>query len=272
MDGKKRKCRVIGCVNQHPNLRFFRFPLDKAEAAKWRDNLRIGAEEKLPPTYSLVCSQHFEPEAVGGKYLKKGALPTLNLGYDEDPPHSCMMPKRMRSCCVSCCVSTSKQILFEFPRQEEARNSWALACNVDASLPDRLFVCQRHFEPQNVTKTKLLNRAVPCLNLEPDTRSRSPSVGSDWHCPPVTKTYDRIPVDDEGVLALEEFEKYSLLEEKRQASLGNAASVGSDITASRERFAQAARYYQSNALKLNERIKELERENADLINRKSQEK
>ncbi|XP_036346763.1 uncharacterized protein LOC118756078, partial [Rhagoletis pomonella] len=52
---------------------------DPGEALRWMENMGIDPMKKLPPHNSFVCIQHFEPEVVGGKCLRKGALPTLNL-------------------------------------------------------------------------------------------------------------------------------------------------------------------------------------------------
>ncbi|XP_053968523.1 uncharacterized protein LOC128869951 [Anastrepha ludens] len=266
---KASKCRVRECYSEQ-NVRSFAFPKNRELLNLWKENLRISPSMQMPMHNSFVCIKHFEEDAVGPKYLKNGAVPTLNLGYDDVPPNKWTEKKKKRSCCIESCVPKDKVILFAFPRDEETRKNWALACNVQVSSTDRVFLCQRHFEPTLVAKYKLLKGAFPCFNLEPVNRSRSPSAGSDWVCPPVTATYSKVVKEVEADLTLEEFEKYSILEENRQASYSNQICVDLETTTTRERFAQSARYYQSNAVKLNKRIEELEKENNDLKNKYSE--
>ncbi|XP_053956807.1 uncharacterized protein LOC128862288 [Anastrepha ludens] len=266
---KASKCRVRECYSVQ-NVRSFAFPKNRELLNLWKENLRISPSMQMPMHNSFVCIKHFEEDAVGPKYLKNGAVPTLNLGYDDVPPNKWTEKKKKRSCCIVSCVPKDKVILFAFPRDEETRKNWALACNVQVSSTDRVFLCQRHFEPTLVAKYKLLKGAFPCFNLEPVNRSRSPSAGSDWVCPPVTATYSKVVKEVEEDLTLEEFEKYSIIEENRQASYSNQICVDLETTTTRERFAQSARYYQSNAVKLNKRIEELEKENNDLKNKYSE--
>ncbi|XP_053968065.1 uncharacterized protein LOC128869507 [Anastrepha ludens] len=250
---KASKCRVRECYSEQ-NVRSFAFPKNRELLNLWKENLRISPSMQMPMHNSFVCIKHFEEDAVGPKYLKNGAVPTLNLGYDDVPPNKWTEKKKKRSCCIVSCVPKDKVILFAFPRDEETRKNWALACNVQVSSTDRVFLCQRHFEPTLVAKYKLLKGAFPCFNLEPVNRSRSPSAGSDWVCPPVTATYSKVVKEVEEDLTLEEFEKYSILEENRQASYSNQICVDLETTTTRERFAQSARYYQSNAIKLNKLV------------------
>ncbi|XP_054742574.1 uncharacterized protein LOC129247466 [Anastrepha obliqua] len=250
---KASKCRVRECCSEQ-NVRSFAFPKNRELLKLWKENLRISPSMQMPMHNSFVCIKHFEEDAVGPKYLKNGAVPTLNLGYDDVPPNKWTEKKKKRSCCIESCVPKDKVILFAFPRDEETRKNWALACNVQVSSTDRVFICQRHFEPTLVTKYHLLKGAFPCFNLEPVNRSRSPSAGSDWVCPPVTATYSKVVKQVEEDLTLEEFEKYSILEENRQASYSNQICVDLETTTTRERFAQSARYYQSNSVKLNKHL------------------
>ncbi|XP_053969790.1 uncharacterized protein LOC128871763 [Anastrepha ludens] len=76
------------------------------------------------------------------KINRKG-LNYVNLAarHDDDPTYSCTMPKKQRSCCVVGCVVEKGHALYAFPRRGEARNSWALACNVQPADTDRLYVC-----------------------------------------------------------------------------------------------------------------------------------
>ncbi|XP_053955046.1 uncharacterized protein LOC128861153 [Anastrepha ludens] len=260
-----RTCRVRGCYLKNSEVKLFSFPQDPIIADKWRQNLHIARTEHLPPHNSFVCVKHFEACVVGGQCLKKGAIPTLRLGHDDDPTYSCTIPKKQRS--VVGYVVEKGHTLYEFPRGGEARNSWALACDVQPADSDRLYVCKRHFSPEQVTRYKVLDGAVPSLRLEPVTRSRSPSTGSDWVCPPVTKVYVNrtVGVGVANGLTLEEFAKYSMLEETRQVPKNKNICEDLEITSSSERFAQAARYYRSNEIKLKKRIQELEAENEKLL-------
>ncbi|XP_053948498.1 uncharacterized protein LOC128857010 [Anastrepha ludens] len=145
---KASKCRIREC-NSEQNVRCFAFPKNRELSNLWKENLRISPSMQIPMHNSFVCIQHFEEDAVGPKYLKNGAAPTLNLGYDDVPPNKWT---EKRSCCIEGCAPKDKAILFAFPRDEETRKNWALACNVPESCTDRGFICQRHFEPTLVTK------------------------------------------------------------------------------------------------------------------------
>ncbi len=142
------------------------------------------------------------------------------------------------------------------------QQSWAKACNLVVSPSNTLFICRNHFDSQYVTKYKLLPGAFPCLRLEPALSRSSSSADSSWVCPPVTVTYGRPKValgsrEEEDDITLREFERYSILEDNR-LGLGPQSNDEGCALDSRERFARSARYYQSNALKLNKKIEELE--------------
>ncbi|CAD7001005.1 unnamed protein product [Ceratitis capitata] len=110
------------------------------------------------------------------------------FGYDEPPPHAWTAPPPRRKCCIEGCISSYKCILYSFPNEEDIRKQWALACKITVSATDVLFICQRHFEKEYISKFKLKRGAFPCLNLEPAARTRSPSIlhsaGSDLNCLP----------------------------------------------------------------------------------------
>ncbi|XP_053959856.1 uncharacterized protein LOC128864285 [Anastrepha ludens] len=262
---KATRCRARGCLSD-VNVRYFSFPKNARLLQLWRDNLRIPPSTHMPVHNAFLCIKHFEDNAVGPKYLKKGAIPTRNLGYDDDPPNMWTEKKKKRSCCIESCVSKEKAILYAFPKNEDARKRWALACNVKVSKTDRVFVCQRHFEPKLVRKYKLLKGAFPCLRLDPVNRSRSASAGSDWVSPPITETYSTVAKEED--LDLEEFEQCSTLEEKSQVSYRIEICREFESTSPTEGFAQSTPYH-SNTAKLNKRIEELEKENNDLKNKYS---
>ncbi|XP_049305987.1 uncharacterized protein LOC109580001 isoform X2 [Bactrocera dorsalis] len=253
-----KKCRVRECTSESPG-RFFLFPRKQEELQKWVENLRIPPTQDIPTYNAFVCIKHFERSAVGAKKLKAGAVPTLNLGYEEAPPHLWTGPLPRRRCCIRSCASRGATI-FEFPKKEDVRQSWAKACNLVVSPSDTLFICRNHFDSQFVAKYKLLPGAFPCLRLEPALSRSSSSADSNWVCPPVTVTYERPKVAvgvEEDDITLKEFEQYSILEESRLGLGPQNNDVGSALD-SRERFARSARYYQSNALRLNKKIEELE--------------
>nr|XP_036215612.1 uncharacterized protein LOC118680360 isoform X2 [Bactrocera oleae] len=141
---------------------------------------------------------------------------TLNLGYDEAPRHLWTGPLSRRSCCISSSVSR-QATLFEFPKKDDVCQSWAEACNIVVSPSDTLFICRNHFDPEYVSRCKLLPGAIPCFRLESEPNRSSSSTDSDWVCPPVTITYERPKVVvgyKENDITLKEFEEYSILEEK----------------------------------------------------------
>ncbi|XP_049317298.1 uncharacterized protein LOC125779974 [Bactrocera dorsalis] len=255
-----RKCRVRECETESSG-RFFSFPKGEEELLKWVENLRIPPTQDLPTHNAFVCIKHFEQSAVGVKKLKAHAVPTLNLGYDEPPKHLWTAPLPIRRCCITNCVNKQKT-LYKFPKEKDVRESWAKACNLVVSPSDSLFICRSHFDSQYVTKFKLLPGAFPCFRLGSALGRSSSSADSSWVCPPVSNTYGRHEVavgskEEKDDITLREFEEYSILEERRLGLEPQNNDVGYALD-SRERFARSARYYQSNALKLNNKIKELE--------------
>ncbi|XP_050340321.1 uncharacterized protein LOC126766613 [Bactrocera neohumeralis] len=255
-----RKCRVRECETESSG-RFFSFPKREEELLKWVENLRIPPSQDLPTHNAFVYIKHFEQSAVGVKKLKAQAVPTLNLGYDEPPKHLWTTQLPVRRCCISNCVNRQKT-LYKFPKEKDVRESWAKACNLVVSPSDSLFICRNHFDSQYVTKFKLLPGAFPCFRLGSALSRSSSSADSIWVCPPVSKTYGCPEVavgskEEKDDITLREFETYSILEQRRLELEPQNDDVGYALD-SRERFARSARYYQSNALKLNKKIKELE--------------
>ncbi|XP_053966490.1 uncharacterized protein LOC128868431 isoform X1 [Anastrepha ludens] len=167
---KKKKCRVRNCKN---DARFFAFPKNPVMVKIWRENLGIQPGQNLPEQNSFVCIQHFEEYAVGSKLLKRGAIPTLKLGYDGPPPHSFQLERKGggRYCCIKNCPGDENPTLFAFRRYDD---SWYKACNITRTN-HALYICGRHFDKSFITKNRLRPEAFPTLNLFPQPTSTPPS-------------------------------------------------------------------------------------------------
>ncbi|XP_054745766.1 uncharacterized protein LOC129250148 [Anastrepha obliqua] len=230
---KVRKCVVRGCSEK--NKQMFLLPRDKGVAQKWLENLRLEPTARCTPYTTFVCRNHFEDYAVGKKLLKRNAVPTINLGFDDVP--NAMEKKINRGCCIEDCQPDGNSILFSFPKTEVAFNTWALACNLKMPFPvhKKLFICERHFEK--------------------NFSSSSNSGSSELILQPVQRTYIRPNLDED--LTLEEFERFSILEENRQRFDIRGSD---DLVYDQEHFAQVARSFQSNANKQDKEIMQLKQE------------
>ncbi|XP_039968142.1 uncharacterized protein LOC120779848 [Bactrocera tryoni] len=138
---------------------------DPEQAIKWVENLRIPPPLDLPAHNAFVCIEHFEPSAVGVRKLRANAVPTLNLIINL----IYTVPRPRRRCCISSCVAR-QATLFGFPKREDVRQSWAKACNIVASPSDSLYICRNHFDPEFVTKFRLL-WGFPLFKIRVRTKS-----------------------------------------------------------------------------------------------------
>ncbi|XP_017474319.1 PREDICTED: uncharacterized protein LOC108364945 [Rhagoletis zephyria] len=261
-----RRCVARDCPITSLEAKLYGWPRDKEMALKWRQNLRISPDAHIAPTNTFICGAHFPHFAVGGQRLKRGAVPTLNLGPEEDVvlQHSIEEAKGYRSCCVEGCSPHDDQTLFGFPRTEVAFNNWALVCNLKVSFPPntKICICERHFHNRYLTKTRLLKGAFPLFNLPPQIPSEPNSCSSELILQPVKHVY--MPIKSEGDLTLEQFEQFSDLEVKRQRFdvRGTEGGLSNEPGfCDHEPFARAARIYQGNARKQDIRIEELQNEN-----------
>ncbi|XP_036331460.1 uncharacterized protein LOC118743077 [Rhagoletis pomonella] len=170
-----RKCRVRGCKSEGSGMRFFCFPQDPIENKKWRENLLYTSDlDFLPPYNSHVCIRHFEPTALGEKCLKRGAIPTLNLGYDYQPPHNFHIKKHWKEvCCIKNCTSDAKRKFFTYRKYNE---SWNKVCNIDPSKYPRPLICELHFDKEFITPKRLRLGAFPTLNLPRQLSTNAPAV------------------------------------------------------------------------------------------------
>uniref|UniRef100_A0A1A9WKB2 THAP-type domain-containing protein n=1 Tax=Glossina brevipalpis TaxID=37001 RepID=A0A1A9WKB2_9MUSC len=76
------QCVLLHCRHQkisNKNMRFFAFPKTPDLLEKWCKNLRLSIDQ----CNGYLCERHFEIEVMGLKKLKKGTVPTLNLGHFE---------------------------------------------------------------------------------------------------------------------------------------------------------------------------------------------
>ncbi|XP_037957956.1 uncharacterized protein LOC119687631 isoform X2 [Teleopsis dalmanni] len=76
-------CRLSHCGNRRTldnNLRTFAFPKNPEMLQKWSINLKL----TISDCRGRLCAEHFEAEVMGNRKLRNGAVPTLNLGHDDE--------------------------------------------------------------------------------------------------------------------------------------------------------------------------------------------
>ncbi|XP_046811890.1 uncharacterized protein LOC111688201 [Lucilia cuprina] len=77
-----QRCVLAHCKNHTmpQGVRLFVFPKSPEFLEKWSKNLKL----ELEKCKGKICHEHFEKEVIGEKKLKNGAVPTLNLGHDDE--------------------------------------------------------------------------------------------------------------------------------------------------------------------------------------------
>lgn len=168
------KCCVPSCGRSRleHGARLFPFPTGKQQQSKWRHNLRLDASD-VDKT-SQVCSAHFNRRCIDGKQLRSWAIPTQQLGHQEQPIYE--NPKNIPgfftpTCALAHCRkrrSIDNDLrTYRYPRSEELLEKWRVNLRL---APDqcRGRICADHFEPMVRGKLKLKTGAVPTLKLGHD--------------------------------------------------------------------------------------------------------
>ncbi|XP_033249812.1 uncharacterized protein LOC108162515 isoform X2 [Drosophila miranda] len=165
------KCCVHTCGRSRleHGARLFPFPTGKQQHLKWRHNLRLEPDEVDKTT--RVCSAHFNRRCIDGKHLRGWAMPTQQLGHQEQPIYE--NPKNIPgfftpTCALGHCRkrrSIDNDLrTYRYPRSEDLLEKWR--ANLGLSLDQcRGRICADHFEPQVRGKLKLKTGAVPTLKL-----------------------------------------------------------------------------------------------------------
>lgn len=123
---------------------------------------------------SQVCSAHFNRRCIDGKQLRGWAIPTQQLGHQEQPIYE--NPKNIPgfftpTCALAHCRkrrSIDNDLrTYRYPRSEELLEKWRVNLRL---APDqcRGRICADHFEPMVRGKLKLKTGAVPTLKLGHD--------------------------------------------------------------------------------------------------------
>lgn len=168
------KCCVRSCGRSRleHGARLFPFPTGKQQHLKWRHNLRLEPDEVDRST--RICSAHFNRRCIDGKQLRSWAMPTQQLGHQEQPIYE--NPKNIPgfftpTCALSHCRkrrSIDNDLrTYRYPRSEDLLEKWRANLRL---APDqcRGRICADHFESQVRGKLKLKTGAVPTLNLGHD--------------------------------------------------------------------------------------------------------
>ncbi|XP_043646015.1 uncharacterized protein LOC122615162 isoform X2 [Drosophila teissieri] len=168
------KCCVRSCGRSRleHGARLFPFPNGKQQHLKWRHNLRLEPDEVERST--RICSAHFNRRCIDGKHLRSWAMPTQQLGHQEQPIYE--NPKNIPgfftpTCALSHCRkrrSIDNDLrTYRYPRSEDLLEKWRANLRL---APDqcRGRICADHFEAQVRGKLKLKTGAVPTLNLGHD--------------------------------------------------------------------------------------------------------
>ncbi|KAH8281670.1 hypothetical protein KR054_002114 [Drosophila jambulina] len=168
------KCCVHSCGRSRleHGARLFPFPTGKQQHLKWRHNLHLEPEEVDRST--RVCSAHFNRRCIEGKQLRSWAMPTQQLGHNDQPIYE--NPKNIPgfftpTCALGHCRkrrSIDNDLrTYRYPRSEDLLEKWRANLRL---APDqcRGRICANHFEPQVRGKLKLKTGAVPTLQLGHD--------------------------------------------------------------------------------------------------------
>lgn len=169
----QRVCIVESCRRQRAQgVQLFRLPHSRTQLRKWMHNLRMLPRGAMRQQYR-ICSLHFEPHSFNGKRLSTGAIPTLELGHQDDD----IYPNEAQSfveehCAVEGCDASKEQPdvrLFRFPNDDEDL-LWKWCNNLKMNPVDcyGMRICNRHFEPDCIGPKHLYKWAIPTLVLGHD--------------------------------------------------------------------------------------------------------
>ncbi|XP_004533895.1 uncharacterized protein LOC101460809 isoform X2 [Ceratitis capitata] len=179
-------CSIISCMkSKKDGVVLFNYPTNRLMLQKWAENCRHYPYQAKRYRFQL-CASHFTPECFKreGTRLRKGSVPTLNLGHDDTQIHESefetivapvIVEKKVKICSVPKCGRTNESDgvrLFKFPNERtEVLEKWCYNLRMNAADCRDAYICNMHFEPRCVGGGRLLLRAIPTMLLghnEPD--------------------------------------------------------------------------------------------------------
>ncbi|XP_067634389.1 uncharacterized protein [Eurosta solidaginis] len=285
-----RKCVARGCLNTEKVLPVFRWPVKPSQDKKWRAALGIALDAHIPKWNYYVCRAHFTDRDLHhkGNRLREDAVPYIDATVaapiaevaDEEPmcyattfsaPVSSTPiaepRKRARKCCIGSCAKDESCVLYSFPSDEAAFNSWATACCLNVPFKNRktLSICERHFDSKYLAKNRVLKGAFPKYHLEANDFSSCSGISENCENPNEMPEGTFVLSDERPDITLQEFEKFSDLWAKR--GHGHSSElVGDDIDIFQhpELMAKVFQMYLKKDVQRYKRILELEKEVQDL--------
>lgn len=175
-------CSIISCMkSKKDGVTLFNYPTNRQMLQKWAENCRHYPYQAKRYRFQL-CGAHFTADCFKREStrLRKGAVPTLNLGHDDAQIHQSefesisaikIETKILKSCSVPQCGRTNLHDgvrLFKFPYERaETLEKWCHNLRMNASDCHNALICNMHFEPRCVGggQRGLLLRAIPTLLL-----------------------------------------------------------------------------------------------------------
>lgn len=169
----QRVCIVESCRRQRgQGVQLFRLPHSPTQLRKWMYNIRMRPRGAMRQQYR-ICSKHFETHSFNGKRLSAGAIPTLELGHDDED----IYPNEAQSfveehCAIEGCESSKEQPdvrLFRFPTNDEDL-LWKWCNNLKMNPVDCIGVriCNKHFDGDCIGPKHLYKWAIPTMELGHD--------------------------------------------------------------------------------------------------------
>ncbi|XP_036321615.1 uncharacterized protein LOC118735770 isoform X3 [Rhagoletis pomonella] len=171
-------CSIISCMKSKlDGVTLFNYPTKREMLQRWAENCRHYPYQAKRYRFQL-CGDHFTADCFKreGTRLRKGSVPTLNLGHDDLQIHQSVfetaaLPEIERKrCCVPHCGRTPQEDgvrLYKFPSQERAEvlEKWCHNLRMKVADCRHALICNMHFEPRCVGRDRLLLRALPTMLL-----------------------------------------------------------------------------------------------------------
>ncbi|XP_032307606.1 uncharacterized protein LOC6498286 isoform X2 [Drosophila ananassae] len=169
----QRVCIVESCrKTRAQGVQLFRLPHNPSQLRKWMHNIRTRPRGSMRSQYR-ICSRHFETHSFNGRRLSAGAIPTLELGHDDDD----IYPNEAQAfvdehCAVEGCGASKEQPevrLFRFPTDDDDM-LWKWCNNLKMNPADctGVRICNKHFEADCIGPKHLFKWAIPTQELGHD--------------------------------------------------------------------------------------------------------
>ncbi|KAH8410243.1 hypothetical protein KR009_009848 [Drosophila setifemur] len=169
----QRVCIVESCrKTRAQGVQLFRLPHSPTQLRKWMHNIRTRPRAAMRSQYR-VCSRHFETHSFNGRRLSAGAIPTLELGHDDED----IYPNEAQAfadehCAIEGCGASKEQPevrLFRFPTDDDDM-LWKWCNNLKMNPADctGVRICNRHFEADCIGPKHLFKWAIPTCELGHD--------------------------------------------------------------------------------------------------------